>query len=123
MAQTTIAIIGVGPRGLGILERLLAIYKGFPDSGKIEILLIDPNQMGAGVHSTKQPDHLLVNTVACQITMFGDDTLEDLGSIRRGPIFFNGLTVKAIAILMENFDVYYLAGKRFMKMIICPVGF
>ncbi|MCL2898715.1 FAD/NAD(P)-binding protein [Brenneria tiliae] len=92
MPRTTVAILGVGPRGLSILERLLTLYHHFPLSGEINVLLIDPNEMGTGIHSLRQPDHLLVNTVACQITLFGDDTVKDVGPVRQGPNFYQWAT-------------------------------
>ncbi|WP_375669139.1 FAD/NAD(P)-binding protein [Bartonella sp. MR168JLCBS] len=88
MLHSTVAILGVGPRGISILERLLTLYSHYPFSGNIDILLIDPNEMGTGTHSVHQPDHLLVNTVACQITLFGDDTVKGVGPIRKGPNFY-----------------------------------
>jgi len=92
MVENTIAIIGMGPRGLSILERLIMLYKTYPYSGDMDVLLIDPNELGTGVHSIQQPDHLLVNTIACQITLFGDDTIKDAGPIRRGPNFYQWAT-------------------------------
>ncbi|MFE8047902.1 FAD/NAD(P)-binding protein [Brenneria goodwinii] len=92
MPRTTIAILGMGPRGLSILERLITLYHHYPQSGKIDILLVDPNEMGTGAHSPQQPDHLLVNTVACQITLFGDTTVKDAGPTRSGPCFYQWAT-------------------------------
>jgi len=88
MSKITVAIIGAGPRGLSIIERLTALYHNFPDTGNIDVLLIDPNLPGMGVHGIQQPDHLLVNTVACQITLFGDETIKNVGPIRTGPNFY-----------------------------------
>ncbi len=51
MLHSTVAILGVGPRGISILERLLTLYSHYPFSGNIDILLIDPNEMGIGPHS------------------------------------------------------------------------
>ncbi|MEQ1965069.1 FAD/NAD(P)-binding protein [Xenorhabdus khoisanae] len=87
MQRTTIAILGMGPRGLSILERICALngLQSFPSD--IEVILIDSNDMGTGAHSPNQPDHLLVNTVACQITLFGDTTVKGAGPLRTGPCF------------------------------------
>lgn len=87
MNYTTVAIIGMGPRGLSILERLITLYDHYPYPGEIRLLLIDSNDMGMGVHSTCQPNHLLVNAVACQITLFGDETVTEGGPVRQGPNF------------------------------------
>lgn len=88
MARTTIAILGMGPRGLSILERLITLYHHSPHPEGMEILLVDPNEIGAGAHSRQQPDHLLVNTVASQITLFGDESVKNTGPVRRGLNFF-----------------------------------
>ncbi len=87
MQRTTIAILGMGPRGLSILERICALYNQFAAGKEIQITLIDRCTMGTGAHSIQQPDHLLVNTVACQITLFGDPTVKGIGPVRKGPNF------------------------------------
>ncbi|HEX8093142.1 FAD/NAD(P)-binding protein, partial [Jatrophihabitans sp.] len=66
----SVAIIGLGSRGLGVLERLLALADQSGDRLRIE--LIDPVGDGAGVHSTNQPDYLLLNTICSQVSMFPD---------------------------------------------------
>ncbi|WP_176055006.1 FAD/NAD(P)-binding protein [Paraburkholderia caribensis] len=65
-----IAVIGMGPRGLTVLERLLEFANQIPVGVTLAITVFDPNDCGQGVHSAKQPDHLLINTVASQVTMF-----------------------------------------------------
>lgn len=88
MSKNTIAIIGMGPRGLSILERICFNYSNFIKDKKIRILVVDPNDMGCGTHYRNQPEYLLVNTVACQITMFGDDTIISENGIRKGPCLY-----------------------------------
>ena len=87
MKKTTVAIIGMGPRGLSILERICAQHAQRKQNEHINIVIVDKNAMGVGAHSLSQPDHLLVNTVACQITLFGDATVKNAGSFRSGPCF------------------------------------
>ncbi|EGT0677162.1 FAD/NAD(P)-binding protein [Citrobacter braakii] len=87
MRKTTVAIIGMGPRGLSILERICAQHAQRKQNEHINIVIVDKNAMGVGAHSLSQPDHLLVNTVACQITLFGDATVKNAGSFRSGPCF------------------------------------
>jgi len=71
----TIAIVGAGPRGLSVLERLVAIGRALdapPDALVVE--LHDPCEPGAGrIWRTGQSDALLMNTVIRQITIFGPD--------------------------------------------------
>jgi uncharacterized NAD(P)/FAD-binding protein YdhS len=85
-----IVIVGAGPRGLTVLERVIAFEKE-ERSVPLEIIMFDPNPPGVGCHSLDQPDHLLVNTVASQITMFSDETVKDAGPVLEGPSFYHWL--------------------------------
>jgi uncharacterized NAD(P)/FAD-binding protein YdhS len=73
-----VAIIGVGPRGLSILQRLSELFHQLPGGCAVEVHLVDPGDSGQGVHSSRQPSYLLTNTIANQVTMFSDG---------RGPSF------------------------------------
>lgn len=64
--RVSVAIIGLGPRGLSVLERLATLASGT----EIDVHLIDPAPHGTGVHSPDQPDYLLLNTVCGELTMF-----------------------------------------------------
>ncbi|MES2126598.1 MAG: FAD/NAD(P)-binding protein [Pseudomonadota bacterium] len=68
MHRPRICIIGMGPRGLSVLERIAAFARVHRAS--LELLLVDPAECGPGVHSPRQPAHLLINTVASQVTVF-----------------------------------------------------
>ncbi|MTV40992.1 FAD/NAD(P)-binding protein [Duganella radicis] len=68
MKRTSITIIGMGPRGLSVFERLAAAAAA--RQLLFDIILIDPGECGAGVHAARQPQHLLINTLASQVTMF-----------------------------------------------------
>jgi uncharacterized NAD(P)/FAD-binding protein YdhS len=83
----SVAIIGMGPRGLGLLERLAANLTANPALPSFDLHLIDPHGIGEGVHDSRQPDDLLVNTVAGQITIFSDPSICDAGPHLYGPRF------------------------------------
>ncbi|MEP6501745.1 MAG: FAD/NAD(P)-binding protein [Betaproteobacteria bacterium] len=90
MKKSRIGIIGVGPRGLTLLERIVANERQRP-SGQIEILLFEPNAPGAGCHDPAQSDIHLVNTVAGQLTVFADASVVDAGPVMEGPSFHQWL--------------------------------
>lgn len=69
MSANAVAIIGMGPRGLTVLERLVSIGRRFPRLSLV-IDVIEPGPMGCGVHRPHQPDYLLLNTVCGLPTMF-----------------------------------------------------
>jgi len=85
-----IGIIGVGPRGLTVLERIIANERQ-QRSGDIEVVLFDPNVPGPGCHDPGQSDIHLVNTVAGQLTVFADASVVDAGPLMNGPSFFQWL--------------------------------
>src|SRR5437870_3548758 len=85
-----IGIIGIGPRGLTVLERIVA-HERTRRSGEIEVFLFDPNPPGAGCHDPEQGDIHLVNTVAGQLTQFSDPSVIDAGPVMKGPTFFQWL--------------------------------
>ena len=68
MHCTRISIIGMGPRGLSVLERIAAFAR--VRTASLELFLVDPAECGPGAHSPRQPAHLLINTVASQVTIF-----------------------------------------------------
>lgn len=71
----TIVIIGAGPRGTYALRRLSLQLAATPTNAPIDIHVVEKsgNFGGGGVHSPLQPEYLLLNTVASQITAVGDD--------------------------------------------------
>jgi len=77
-----VCIVGAGPRGLSVMERVCA-NAGPAD---VEIHLVDPYPPGPGrVWRTAQTRQLLMNTVASQVSMFTDDTVEMAGPVATGP--------------------------------------
>jgi uncharacterized NAD(P)/FAD-binding protein YdhS len=68
MKRYSITIIGMGPRGLSVLERIAAIARR--RKLLLDIAVVEPGDCGPGVHSPRQPQHLLINTIASQVTVF-----------------------------------------------------
>lgn len=83
-----IAIIGMGTRGLAILERIIANERVKNPAYTITLTIFDQNTPGVGCHNISQPDHLLVNTVASQITVFSDESVINAKHILKGPSFY-----------------------------------
>jgi hypothetical protein len=80
-----IAIVGAGPRGTGILERLAASAPELHPGG-IDVHLVDPYPAGAGrIWRAEQSPLLAMNSMAADVTMFTDDTVVCDGPIRPGP--------------------------------------
>ncbi|MFE6867197.1 FAD/NAD(P)-binding protein [Kitasatospora sp. NPDC057692] len=84
-----IAVVGAGPRGLSVLERLLANERARPSAAALTVHLVDPYPPGAGrVWRTNQSRLLLMNTVASQVTAYTDPSVTIDGPVEEGPSLY-----------------------------------
>ncbi|QJT01394.1 FAD/NAD(P)-binding protein [Streptomyces asoensis] len=83
----SVALVGAGPRGTSVLERLCASAPDLlPPGARLTVHVVDPAPPGPGrVWRTAQSRELLMNTVASQVTLFTDDSVDCAGPIRPGP--------------------------------------
>ncbi len=68
-ARSSVAVVGTGPRGIAVIERLVARAT----AGKVSLTIeaIDAVEVGAGrIWRADQPPWLLMNTPAKEVTMF-----------------------------------------------------
>ncbi|KAI1823061.1 FAD-NAD(P)-binding-domain-containing protein [Xylaria intraflava] len=86
-----VAIVGQGPRGVIILERMCASGSQIiPSNTLLKIHVIDPWPPGPGsVWRTTQPPELLMNTLARQTTLFTDMSVVCSGPICAGPSLYS----------------------------------
>ncbi len=78
-----VAIVGAGPRGLSVLERLLVQLSESPASGPVRIHLFEPGEAGAGrIWRTTQAPWFLMNTAAGEVSVFSNSA--DGGPTRAG---------------------------------------
>ncbi|MFF2525815.1 FAD/NAD(P)-binding protein [Streptomyces liangshanensis] len=85
----SLAVVGAGPRGTSVLERLCASVPELTPDVRLTVHVVDPEPPGAGrVWRTDQPAELLMNTVASQVTVFTDATVACEGPVRPGPSLY-----------------------------------
>ncbi|WP_155055590.1 FAD/NAD(P)-binding protein [Streptomyces blattellae] len=86
-AEVRVALVGAGPRGTSVLERLCASAPELlPPGTRLTVHVIDPAPPGPGrVWRSAQSAELLMNTVASQVTLFTDDSVDCSGPVRPGP--------------------------------------
>ncbi|MFT8812288.1 FAD/NAD(P)-binding protein [Oenococcus sp.] len=94
-----IAIIGAGPRGLAVADRL--VVRAAKEQIKIDIKLFDPYEIGGRVWdpSIKANNILLMNTVVSQVSFFADDSIYHPGPTRQGPNFYHWIKEDAVEFL------------------------
>ncbi len=84
--RPSLVIVGAGPRGTGLLERIAANAPGLYAGSGIDIHLVDPYPPGAGrIWRAAQSPLLWMNSHAEDVTMFTDDTVDLAGPVREGP--------------------------------------
>jgi FAD-NAD(P)-binding len=85
--RAAIAIVGAGPRGTGLLERIAAsVPELLPRVVALDVHLIDPYPAGAGrIWRHEQSPLLAMNSMAADVTMFTDDSVRCDGPIVSGP--------------------------------------
>ncbi|WP_370942121.1 FAD/NAD(P)-binding protein [Amycolatopsis sp. cg5] len=82
----TVVIVGAGPRGTGVLERLLVNVGELMPDQELHVHLVDPYPPGAGrVWREDQSSLMWMNATAENVTMFPDDTCLLDGPLRTGP--------------------------------------
>ncbi|MET9323002.1 FAD/NAD(P)-binding protein [Streptomyces sp. NPDC003038] len=108
MSGTTVlevCVVGAGPRGLSVLERICANERKSASHGSVVIHLVDPYPPGAGrVWRTEQSRLLLMNTVASQVTVFTDGTVEMDGPVEPGPSLYEWAATVVRADESASFD-------------------
>ncbi|MFF0012120.1 FAD/NAD(P)-binding protein [Streptomyces sp. NPDC005374] len=87
--RRSLVIVGAGPRGTGLIERIAAnapeLYDGSGHEG-LDIHLVDPHPPGAGrIWRAAQSPLLWMNSHAEDVTMFTDETVDMAGPVRQGP--------------------------------------
>lgn len=104
-----VAIIGAGPRGLAVAERLINLAS---DDLPINVQIYDPYAIGGRVWDPFLPQNqqFLMNTVVDQVTLFNDDSIENGGKPLSGPNMFQWIENEAKLFLDSHpeFDVSYL---------------
>ena len=87
--KPAIAIVGAGPRGAGILERLAASAPELHPGG-LDVHLVDPFPAGAGrIWRHEQSPLLAMNSMAADVTMYTDESVICEGPLRPGPSFWD----------------------------------
>lgn len=84
--RPTLVVIGGGPRGTGVIERIAANARELYGDLPLDIHLVDPYPAGGGrIWRPDQSPLLWMNSMAEDVTMFTDETVELAGPVVAGP--------------------------------------
>ncbi|MEQ3553202.1 FAD/NAD(P)-binding protein [Pseudonocardia nematodicida] len=89
-----VVVVGAGPRGTGLLERVAAsapeLYADALAGPGLDVHLVDPYPAGAGrIWRHEQSALLAMNSMAADVTMWTDDSVVCDGPIAPGPSFWD----------------------------------
>ncbi|MFD4988124.1 FAD/NAD(P)-binding protein [Streptomyces sp. NPDC058374] len=81
-----LVVVGAGPRGTGVLERIAANLAEVYGEHPLDVHLVDPHPPGGGrIWRRDQSPLLWMNSHAEDVTLFTDDTVEMAGPVTPGP--------------------------------------
>ncbi|MGW7020752.1 FAD/NAD(P)-binding protein [Streptomyces decoyicus] len=84
--RPSVVIVGAGPRGTGLIERIAANAPELYGDMPLDLHLVDPHPPGGGrIWRADQSPLLWMNSTAEDVTMFTDETVEQDGPVRPGP--------------------------------------
>lgn len=82
----SLVIVGAGPRGTGVLERIAANLPELYDGSRLDLHVVDPYPPGGGrTWRHDQSPLLRMNSQARDVTMFPDGSVEMAGPVLPGP--------------------------------------
>ena len=94
-----VCLVGAGPRGLSVLERICANERKSSSHRSVTVHVVDPARPGSGaVWRTDQSHRLLMNTVASQVTVYTDASVEMEGPVETGPSLYEWAASTAAAL-------------------------
>ncbi|MFD5078193.1 FAD/NAD(P)-binding protein [Streptomyces sp. NPDC058371] len=84
--RPALVIVGAGPRGTGVLERIAANAPELYAGSGLDIHLVDPHAPGGGrIWREEQSPLLWMNSQAQDVTMFTDESVDMAGPVLEGP--------------------------------------
>jgi uncharacterized NAD(P)/FAD-binding protein YdhS len=85
LASPALCVVGAGPTGVGVLERLAANAAELAGSGRLTVHLVDPHPPGGGrVWRAAQPALLWANSLVADVTLLPDASCTLEGPVADG---------------------------------------
>ncbi|NES30208.1 FAD/NAD(P)-binding protein [Micromonospora terminaliae] len=101
----TVAIVGLGVRGLGVLERLISHASLVDEKVTFNLHLVDPNPAQPHQYDIHQPDYLLLNHACAYVSMFPSVTSVAHAPATSGPNLFEWARERGMRVASDGFTV------------------
>lgn len=113
MKDISICIIGLGPWGLCTLERIFSRVRRLRRTDiKFHIHIVEPSELGPGVHAKNLPDHLLLNTKCGHVSMFVEDQFADISNPAKGPTLLEWAILEGYRLAEDGFTLVKVGGRE-----------
>jgi len=123
-SRLDVAIVGMGPRGMSVLERLIARLTATaaqPDR-QIHVHPVEPGELGAGrIWRTDQPQSLIMNTAAVEVSLFSGKPDDGPWRAGAGPSLYEWLCARADVMGEERPSPNTYAPRRVYGQYLCAV--
>lgn len=120
---STLVVVGAGPRGSGLIERIAANAPELYDGSPLDIHLVDPHPPGAGrIWRAAQSPLLWMNSHAEDITMFTDESVPMAGPVRPGPTLHEWAGIDGATFADRRLHGTYLAWFHEQAVAALPPG-
>ena len=125
--ERRIAIIGAGPRGISVLERIVATHRELAEQGtvaeRLAVAVVDDVQPGAGrVWRTDQNFDLRMNTLADAVTLFPEPGSSVHAPVLEGPTMYEWIMLVRGEELGEQRDPRGAKAALFARHPVQPLG-
>ena len=97
--MTRVAVVGLGPWGLAVVERLVDVARRNRTSLAVEV--VQPGTPGSGVYSISQPDYLILNNACGQLSSYA---MGDGSEVPYGMSFYEWVTREGYRWLGDECD-------------------
>ena len=124
--ERRIAIIGAGPRGISVLERIVATYRELAEQGaapeRLAVAVVDDVQPGAGrIWRTDQYFDLCMNTLADAVTLFPEPGSSVASPVLEGPTMYEWIMLLRGEELGEQRDPHGAKAALFSRHPVQPL--
>ena len=112
MSNVNICIVGLGPWGLGSLERIISRAGQDKHQATISVDVIEPGEPGVGVHFRTLPDYILLNTKCSHISMFIENQFSDIENPILGPTLLEWVKQQGYRFSSDGYDLTNDGGRE-----------
>lgn len=108
----TLTIVGLGPRGVTILERLASLFSKYNGTLPLTINIVSDGLLGVGIHKIDDPDYLALNVMIGYSTAYTDSSTKGITTNIVGPTLYEWLIGNNFKLCEDGISVDEINGRE-----------